>query len=88
MARTAERLTKAKLDSLRTKAQGDANFSSYVADAGQPGLYAWARRAVQANRRKRVDQLIRPSSTLSTLGGNSGDVQSMGVTLSLTVTNQ
>lgn len=44
MARIAKRLTKAKLDDLRRKAQSDASFSAYVADAGQPGLYAWARR--------------------------------------------
>ncbi len=44
MAREARKLTKSTLDSLRKKAQADSNFSTYVADAGQPGLYAWARR--------------------------------------------
>ena len=44
MARNAQRLTKAKLDSLRSKVQRDGSFSGFIADAGQPGLYAWARR--------------------------------------------
>ena len=44
MAREARRLTKTALDALRKQAQADGKFSAYVADAGQPGLYAWARR--------------------------------------------
>jgi integrase len=44
MAREAKKLKKSTLDSLRKKAQADPDFSAYVADAGQPGLYAWARR--------------------------------------------
>ena len=44
MARSAKRLTKSKLDELRRRAAEDSKFSAYVADAGQPGLYAWARR--------------------------------------------
>jgi len=44
MPRQAKKLTKSTLDGLRKKAQADPNFTSYVADAGQPGLYAWARR--------------------------------------------
>jgi len=44
MPRQAKKLTKSTLDSLRKKAQEDPKFTSYVADAGQPGLYAWARR--------------------------------------------
>ena len=45
MPRQAKRLTKATLDSLRRKAKADPGFSEYVADAGQPGLYVWARRS-------------------------------------------
>ncbi len=44
MPREAKKLIKATLDSLRRKAKADGEFSEYVADAGQPGLYAWARR--------------------------------------------
>ncbi len=44
MARAAEKLTIAKLDKLRSKAQADPSFEAYVADAEQPGLHAWARR--------------------------------------------
>ena len=44
MAREARKLTKTALDALRKQAQADGKFSAYVADAGQPGLYAWARR--------------------------------------------
>ena len=44
MPRTAEKLTKRSLDALRRKAEADRSFTAYVADAGQPGLYAWARR--------------------------------------------
>lgn len=52
MPRQAKRLTKAVLDSLRRKAEADPGsyeeksdgFTAYLADAGQPGLYAWARR--------------------------------------------
>ncbi len=44
MAREPKRLTKAMLDGLRRKAQADPGFTAFVADAGQPGLYAWARR--------------------------------------------
>lgn len=44
MPREARKLTKATLDALRRKARADSAFSAYVADAGQPGLYAWARR--------------------------------------------
>ena len=44
MPREAKKLTKATLDSLRRKAKAEPGFSEYVADAGQPGLYAWARR--------------------------------------------
>ena len=44
MPREARKLTKSALDSLRKKAQADRHFMAYVADAGQPGLYAWARR--------------------------------------------
>ena len=44
MSREAKRLTKAALDALRRKAQADRKFTAFVADAGQPGLYAWARR--------------------------------------------
>ncbi len=44
MPRTAEKLTKRSLDALRRKAEADPRFTAYVADAGQPGLYAWARR--------------------------------------------
>ena len=43
MPREAKRLTKAKLDSLRTQV-ADPSFSKYLADAGQPGLYVQARR--------------------------------------------
>lgn len=48
MAREPKRLTKAMLDGLRRKAQADSGFNSFVADAGQPGLYAWARGAIYA----------------------------------------
>lgn len=44
MPREARRLTILALDGLRRKAVSDPGFSAYVADAGQPGLYAWARR--------------------------------------------
>lgn len=44
MARPPRRLTKTTLDALRRNAQTDPTFTAYVADAGQPGLYAWARR--------------------------------------------
>jgi hypothetical protein len=44
MARHARRLTISALEDLRRKAESDPSFKSYVADAGQPGLYAWARR--------------------------------------------
>ena len=44
MPRNAEKLTKRSLDALRRKAEADRSFTAYVADAGQPGLYAWARR--------------------------------------------
>ena len=44
MAKEAQKLRKAKLEKLRIKAKKDRDFTSYVADAGQPGLYAWARR--------------------------------------------
>ena len=44
MARHARRLTISALDALRRKAESDRAFKAYVADAGQPGLYAWARR--------------------------------------------
>lgn len=44
MARQAKKLTKSTLDSLRRQAQESPEFTEYVADAGQPGLYAWARR--------------------------------------------
>ncbi len=44
MPRAAKRLTKARLDALLRRAQGDPSFAAYEADAGQPGLYAWARR--------------------------------------------
>ena len=44
MPRSAEKLTKRSLDALRRKAEADRSFTAYVADAGQPGLYAWARR--------------------------------------------
>ncbi len=44
MPRKAEKLTKRNLDTLRRKAEADPRFTAYVADAGQPGLYAWARR--------------------------------------------
>lgn len=44
MAREARKLTKTALAALRKLAQADGRFSAYVADPGQPGLYAWARR--------------------------------------------
>jgi len=44
MARLAKKLTKSTLDRLRKRAQEAPDFAAYVADAGQPGLYAWARR--------------------------------------------
>ena len=44
MARKSRRLTKAQLDALRSKAAADPGFSTYLADAGQPGLYVQARR--------------------------------------------
>lgn len=44
MARQANKLTKSILDSLRKQAQDSPEFNAYVADAGQPGLHAWARR--------------------------------------------
>ena len=44
MPREARKLTISALDSLRRKAESDPAFRAYVADAGQPGLYAWARR--------------------------------------------
>ena len=44
MPRNAEKLTKPRLDALRRKAEADRSVTAYVADAGQPGLYAWARR--------------------------------------------
>jgi hypothetical protein len=44
VSREAKRLTKAALDALRRRAQGDRGFTAFVADARQPGLYAWARR--------------------------------------------
>ena len=44
MARQAKKLTKSTLDSLRRQAQESSEFTEYVADAGQPGLHAWARR--------------------------------------------
>ncbi len=44
MPRNAEKLTKRSLDALRRDAEADPRFTAYVADAGQPGLYAWARR--------------------------------------------
>ena len=44
MAREARKLTKSALDRLKAKARADRSFTAYIADAGQPGLYAWARR--------------------------------------------
>lgn len=44
MARAAKKLTKRDLDALRARAEADQDFKAYVADAGQPGLYVWARR--------------------------------------------
>jgi integrase len=44
MAREARKLRKSTLDNLRKQAQESPDFTAYVADAGQPGLYAWARR--------------------------------------------
>lgn len=44
MPRAATKLTKSKLDKLRAQATADPAFVAYVADAGQPGLYIWARR--------------------------------------------
>jgi hypothetical protein len=44
VARAAKRLTKTDLDVLLRRARADAAFSALVADAGQPGLYAQARR--------------------------------------------
>jgi len=44
MSKPAQKLTKRSLDALRRKAEADPDYTAYVADAGQPGLYAWARR--------------------------------------------
>lgn len=44
MARAARKLNKSTLENLRKSARESPEFSAYVADAGQPGLYAWARR--------------------------------------------
>ena len=44
MPRNAEKLTKRGLDGLQRTAQADRRFTTFVADAGQPGLHAWARR--------------------------------------------
>ncbi len=44
MPRNAKKLTKRSLDALRPKAETDTSFTAYVVEAGQPGLYAWARR--------------------------------------------
>ena len=44
MAREARKLTKSALDRLKARARADRFFTAYIADAGQPGLYAWARR--------------------------------------------
>lgn len=43
-ARESRRLTKAALNRLQAKVKADPKFTAFVADAGQPGLYAWARR--------------------------------------------
>lgn len=44
MPRSPSKLTKTQLDKLRAQANADPDFVAYVADAGQPGLYVWARR--------------------------------------------
>lgn len=44
MAKRADKLTKRELDALRRRAESDPSFAAYIADAGQPGLYVWARR--------------------------------------------
>ena len=44
MPRAPSKLTKSQLDKLRAQASADPKFVAYVADAGQPGLYAWVRR--------------------------------------------
>ena len=44
MPRTATKLTQRDLSTLRREAEADPKFKSYIADGGQPGLYAWARR--------------------------------------------
>ena len=44
MAKAPEKLTKKRLDDLRAAAQADRTTTTYVADAGQPGLYVYARR--------------------------------------------
>lgn len=44
MPRAPSKLTKTQLDKLRAQANADPKFVAYLADAGQPGLYAWVRR--------------------------------------------
>lgn len=65
MPRHAKPLTKSKLDRLRANARKDKKFTKYLADAGQPGLYAQARqggvrfvfeyRAPAGGRRRRMN---------------------------------
>ena len=44
LERRTQKLTKAHLERLRRKAKADPKLIEYMADAGQPGLAAWARR--------------------------------------------
>ena len=67
MARQAKKLTKASLDALRKRAQADQSYTSYLADAGQAGLYVWTRRG-----RVRFVFAYRPPG-IAAIGGG-GDV--------------
>jgi integrase len=44
MPKATSKLTKRDLDKLRAKVEAEADHAALVADAGQPGLYVWARR--------------------------------------------